>query len=60
MYDNVYERINYLQVTFVNLCIAYSLRMSNVLSVRRHTLEILCMHKISERTWRTTTYASVL
>ena len=34
--------------------------MSNVLSVLRHTLEILCMHKISGRTRRTTTYASVL
>ena len=34
--------------------------MSNVLSVRWHTLEILCMHKISWRTRRTTTYASIL
>ena len=33
-----------------------SLLMSNVLSVFRHTLEILCMHKTSGRTRRTTTY----
>ena len=43
-----------------NVFVAYAKRMSNVLSVRRHTLEILCMHKISGRTQRTTTYASVL
>ena len=40
--------------------VAYALLTSNVLSVRRHTLEILCMYKISGRTRRTTTYASVL
>ena len=40
--------------------VANALLMSNVLSVRRHTLEIVCVHKISRRSRRTIAYASVL
>ena len=33
--------------------------MSNVLAIRRHTLEILCMHKIFRQARRMTTFTNV-